>query len=401
MTCFVKQYFTIRMLASDVWNCLVDLTFEDTKRPAGRDKSVKSPEIDVQVLSVALTPDQKKLLSRIASRLLNLRAGTPVTYTRKNLGPRRSSLDEMIAAYLIRISGGQYLPTFRGIEALDSDIRQIVRGNLNCVLAALQRLYSASANQYTFSFETIVEEAKREDPTRDANDLLPALIIGEEFGYHYFENGIQEHDDHLVVRSATVLEKILDFTSVGENWATRMAQALANRSRTLNPAARPINPLATSRTPDAATSDFRFMKNSTLKGIVERDYAELQKVSTVGAAKSRYVLCGGLIEGLLLDALLQNETKAKSANRSAKLKGGLQAKPLEEWNLGELIDVAVELKIIDTDAQQFSHGVRNYRNLIHPGKEMRSNQKVAREEADISAKVLEIIIRELGHNTKP
>jgi hypothetical protein len=313
---------------------------------------MKSQETKVQPLSVTLSAEQEKLLSRIASRLLNLRAGTPVTKTRKSLGPRRGLLDNMVAAKVLRIVGGHYVPSFGGIEQLDDDIRRVVRGNLNCVIGSLQRLYRGSEDQYTFRFEAIVEETKKQDPTRDGNDVLPALIIGEEFGYYYFQEGIQERDDRFVVQSATVVERIMDFTSVDQDWATRIAEEQAARSRARNPATPPIPSAPGAATPEAAKPGFPFMKNASLKAIVERDFGELHKVRTVDAAKSRYVLCGGLIEGVLLDALLQNETKAKNAIKSPKVKGGSQAKPLEEWSLGELIDVAVELKIIETDAQQ-------------------------------------------------
>ena len=378
----------------------VRLTIETTG-PCGKTAREKSPNIKVPRLPPTLTAEKKKLLSRVTSRLLNLQAGTPVTYTRKNLGSQRSIVDELLADKLIRVIGGQYVPTFRGIETLEDDIRQLVRENINCVLAALQSLYRASHDQYTFGFEEIVEETKREDPTRDNKDVLPALILGEEFGYHYFENGIQEQAERLAVRSATVQEKIFDFTTVDEGWACTLAQEQADRERTVSRTAKRTDSPAASHAANLPIPDFGFMKNLNLKRIVERDYAELQRVSTVGAPKSRYVLCGGLIEALLLDALLQDAAKAKSSKGSPKLKGGAQAKSLEEWNLVELIDVAVELKIIETDAQQFSHGVRNYRNLIHPGKEAQSNQKVAKEEADICQNVLEIIIRELRAHAKP
>ncbi len=384
-----------------MWNHVVQLTVEFTKPPGKKGMGMKSQETKVQPLSVTLSAEQEKLLSRIASRLLNLRAGTPVTYTRKSLGPRRGLLDNMVTAKVLRIVGGHYMPTFRGIEQLDEDIQRVVRGNLNCVVSSLQRLYRASGEQYTFGFEAIVEETKRQDPTRDAKDVLPALIIGEEFGYHYFQEGIQEQDDHFVVQSATVVERIMDFTSVDEDWATTIAQEQVERSRVFKVPAPTPGTSAASRTTAGTMPNFGFMQHAKLKNIAERDYSELQRVKTVGAAKSRYVLCGGLIEALLLDSLLRDEKKANSASRSPKLKGGLQVKPLVEWNLGELIDVAVELQIIETDAQQFSHGVRNYRNLIHPGKEMQSNQKVATEEADISERVLDIVIRELSRNSKP
>src|SRR2546430_7012491 len=171
----------------------------------------------------------------------------------------------------------------------------IVRGNLNCVISSLQRLYRASGDQYTFGFEAIVEETKRQDPTRDAKDVLPALIIGEEFGYHYFQEGIQEQDDHFVVQSATVVERIMDFTSVDEDWATTIAQEQVERSRVFKVPAPTPGTSAASRTAAGTMPNFGFMQHAKLKNIAERDYSELQRVKTVGAAKSRYVLCGGLI----------------------------------------------------------------------------------------------------------
>src|SRR5260370_38608327 len=197
----------------------------------------------------------------------------------------------MVTAKVLRIVGGRYVPAFRGIEQLDEDIRRVVRGNLNCVISSLQRLYRASGDQYTFGFEAIVEETKRQDPTRDAKDVLPALIIGEEFGYHYFQEGIQEQDDHFVVQSATVVERIMNFTSVDEDWATTIAQEQVERSRILKVQVPTPDSSAASRTADGSMPDFRFMQHTKLKKIVERDYSELLHLNTAGAAKSRYVLC--------------------------------------------------------------------------------------------------------------
>jgi len=135
-----------------------------------------------------------------------------------------------------------------------------------------------------------------------------------------FQEGIQEQNDHFVVQSATVVERIMDFTSVDEAWATKIAQEQVERSRILTVPASTPDSSAASRKADDTMPDFRFMQHAKLKKIVERDYSELHRVKTVGAAKSRFVLCGGLIEALLLDALLHDEKKANSATRSPKLK---------------------------------------------------------------------------------
>src|SRR5258708_20777091 len=101
----VKEYSIITGRTRDVWNREVYLTVEVTKPPGRRSLGMKSRETEVQPLSVTLSPDQEKLLSRIASRLLNLRAGSPLTYMRKNLGPRRGLLDNMVTAKVLRIVG--------------------------------------------------------------------------------------------------------------------------------------------------------------------------------------------------------------------------------------------------------------------------------------------------------
>jgi len=167
-----------------------------------------------------LSSDQQKVLSRIVSRLLNLRSGTPVTHLRKSLGPRRQFLDDMIGAKVLRLVGGQYLPTLRAIEYLDDEVvRRIVQDNLSCVLVALQHLYRGGSDQYTFDFESILQEARALDPSLDGNDLLPVLLLGEELGYYYFESGIREDGDRLAVDGVTVQERIMDFTSIEEDWA--------------------------------------------------------------------------------------------------------------------------------------------------------------------------------------
>jgi hypothetical protein len=149
---------------------------------------------------LTLNSEQKKLLSRLAHRLLNLCSGTPIDPLRRSLGSQRSLLDEMIAAGLVRIVGGEYLPSFRGIEQLDDDIRQIATANLDLLFAALKRLYGRT-DQSTFGLQTIIDEIRVQDPARDANDVIPALLLGEDFSYYSFDNGVQHRGDQLMVHT--------------------------------------------------------------------------------------------------------------------------------------------------------------------------------------------------------
>ena len=47
-------------------------------------------------------------------------------------------------------------------------------------------------------------------------------------------------------------------------------------------------------------------------------------------------------------------------------------KHFHEWSLSELINVANDLGILKEDVQKFSHGLRDFRNYIHPYEQLAS-----------------------------
>ena len=47
--------------------------------------------------------------------------------------------------------------------------------------------------------------------------------------------------------------------------------------------------------------------------------------------------------------------------------------PFQEWSLSQLIDVACDIGILEPDIKKFSHGLRDFRNYIHPYEELISN----------------------------
>lgn len=61
-----------------------------------------------------------------------------------------------------------------------------------------------------------------------------------------------------------------------------------------------------------------------------------------------------------------------------------------------MIEVAVKENLINGGVATLSHSVREYRNLIHPGVEVRKGIKVEPEEAKIAMNVLDMLIRELS-----
>ena len=135
--------------------------------------------------------------------------------------------------------------------------------------------------------------------------------------------------------------------------------------------------------------EFAFISNSDLKAIIERDYEEIQRAFISQCWKSVIILCGGAIEAILTDLLLRNETAATSAKCAPK------NSDITRWSFSELIDVAVELKLISDGMQKLSHPLREYRNLVHPGNEIRNKLYFGEEEARIAVELLHILHRDL------
>jgi hypothetical protein len=144
-----------------------------------------------------------------------------------------------------------------------------------------------------------------------------------------------------------------------------------------------------SNTPVTESRRFSFINDPNIIQIVDRDYNEIQRAYISKCWKSVIILCGGAIEAILMDLLGSHQQDAKQAESAPN-------KPdISRWDLSELIDVAVELKLVKEGVAKLSHPLREYRNLVHPGNEIRNNLHFDAEEARISLEVLNMLHRDL------
>ena len=125
--------------------------------------------------------------------------------------------------------------------------------------------------------------------------------------------------------------------------------------------------------------DLPFMKDQRLKTIVERDYAELQELDADKMPKSMLVLCGSILEGLLLDAIITSKYwTPKEAN---------------ERFLKDMIHPAKAQGIIQHD--NLSDVLRVFRNLVHPAREIRDNLVFDASHAKHAKTTVDVIIGEV------
>ena len=136
--------------------------------------------------------------------------------------------------------------------------------------------------------------------------------------------------------------------------------------------------------------DFFFVSDSGIRSILERDFSELQRAFASECWKSVIILSGGAIEAILTDLLIANSIKAISSPAAPK------QPDITKWSLSNLIDVSTDLKLISHGVAKLSHPIREYRNLVHPGLELRKQINFDAREARIAKEVLNILYRDLS-----
>jgi hypothetical protein len=139
----------------------------------------------------------------------------------------------------------------------------------------------------------------------------------------------------------------------------------------------------------AARGVFWFVKDTDLRELLEADWREARRVHEAKAWKSCVILCGGILEGILMDAL---DKDWANASREYSVRRRRPAPPLNEWDLVDLVESANKLRTFPKGAIHLSHAVREFRNLIHPGKQIRENVRVTEEQANVAINAVRMCI---------
>mgnify|MGYP000901075011 CR=1 FL=1 len=106
-------------------------------------------------------------------------------------------------------------------------------------------------------------------------------------------------------------------------------------------------------------------------------------------------LIGSTLEGILLGFTSQYPEKYGRANSSPKDRKG-KVKNFDKWNLNDFINVSSEIGFLEKDVKQFSHYLRDFRNYIHPHKQLEDKFNPNKHTALICEQVLKAAIYELS-----
>jgi len=143
---------------------------------------------------------------------------------------------------------------------------------------------------------------------------------------------------------------------------------------------------------------FDFIGDPEMKKIISRDYRELSLVLfPAGAWKSSVIMAGSILEAILYDVLTFDSAITTAANASLKAPCNRASKskskmPTDNWTLEELILVAEDIgELPSSNVKSIDQVLRDYRNFVHPRKEIRSKHECKEGQALLAKGNLDVV----------
>jgi hypothetical protein len=155
-------------------------------------------------------------------------------------------------------------------------------------------------------------------------------------------------------------------------------------------------PQAVVATADQPPNFAPLISDQAMQQILLARWEECIKCIKANVPLAATVMMGGLLEALLL-ARINREPAKKSiftANASPK-DHSKKTKLLSDWTLKDFIDVAYELGWISVSAKEVGAVLRDYRNYIHPQKQLSHGVHLKSEDAVLFWEICKNITRQI------
>ncbi len=137
----------------------------------------------------------------------------------------------------------------------------------------------------------------------------------------------------------------------------------------------------------------KLVSDSSLADVLSFRWQEAQRCVQGEAYLAAVVMMGSILEGVLLHRFENDLQTGYQANSSPKERG--KPRPINQWGLSALIDVAHEVGWLQGDVKRFSHALRESRNLVHPDMQRLQQDKPDRDTCSICWPVVRAAVSDL------
>lgn len=134
-----------------------------------------------------------------------------------------------------------------------------------------------------------------------------------------------------------------------------------------------------------------------LQDVISDRLQEVEVCFENGAHLAVVVLCGSTLEGLLYEVARSHPADYNRAKAAPTHDG--KVRPFTQWTLNDLLNCSRELGLLGEDVTKFGHGVRDFRNYIHPQQQVAENFRPRKVTAQVARQVLRAAIDDLGTHT--
>lgn len=143
--------------------------------------------------------------------------------------------------------------------------------------------------------------------------------------------------------------------------------------------------------------DFSSLASDTrMQSILANRWEECRLCISVNASLSATVMMGGLLEALLLARINKEPDKSKIfRTKTAPTDKTGKTLELKDWTLRNYIDVAHELGWISQSAKEVGEVLRDYRNYVHPYKQLSHNIVLSKDDATLFWEIAKSISRQV------
>lgn len=145
---------------------------------------------------------------------------------------------------------------------------------------------------------------------------------------------------------------------------------------------------------DELKAQLQKIKDKDLQEILLRDLRECVICISTKQNKAATIMCGSIIEALLLAKILEIEIIKYDISDIKSNKNSINY-AVTDMGLNELLYVAEKENLICECNYHLSHYARDFRNVVHPSKEIRSKQTISHQNVLMMWEVLKRLIFEL------